>query len=173
MSDFENELAEIIASSSTEYAEIEIVRLSHSAWSETLNLCGTLDNDTEITDIDGSLFKVTYVPMKVTGENNEDIIANTRSLSLQGINDVVSYYEELTPTDSSERIKAEVMLCKMHVRTKVLSKVIASFPYYVMSMAASQKSNASELTIGTNPVNKSECGIKFTSTLFPSLAGYE
>lgn len=164
-------LKEIIASSLTDYSEVEVVRLSHSKWPEPIYLTYQLDDKTVITDSTGS-HEVRSVPIKLTEESQDELVSNTRTLTIQGLNDLVAHYEDLTDPESKERIKCEVLLYIID-RQGVVSSVQARFPYFVLGIDYSQKSDSATMKIGTSPTNSSETGIKFTPNRFPSMKGFD
>lgn len=165
------ELAEVIASSWREFTEVEVVKLSYSTWSEDLHITQQLENGFEI-NTGTAIVPVYYAPMKLSDEANDDLVLNERSLTFQGINDVVATYEDLVIDDSDERIRVDVLSYLLN-RDGTISSVQSFFTYYVMRIAYSQKNNAASLTIATTPTNLSETGVKFTSVNFPSLKGVE
>ena len=171
MAELSDLLQEVIASALTDYSEVEVVRLSYSTWPAPIYLTYQLEDYTEITDSTGT-HQVRNVPMKLSDESQDGLVSNTRSLTIQGINDLIAYYEDLTGDNPKERIKCEVLLYLID-RKNVVSSVQARFPYFVLGIDASQKSNSSTLQIATSPTNNSETGIKFTSSRFPSLKGFE
>ena len=165
------ELKEVIASSWREFTEVEVVKLSYSTWPEDLYITQQIEGGFEIP-VNGETVQVYYAPMRLTDEANDELVANERTLTFQGINDVVATYEDLTVQDSEERIQVDV-LSYLLGRDGSISNVQSFFTYYVMKIAYSQKSNAASLTIATNPTNQSETGVKFNSLSFPSLKGVE
>lgn len=166
-----DELKEVIASAWTEFSEVEVVKLSYSAWDQDLFLTSQLDTGFIITDSNGPQ-SVTYVPMKLSDESNDELVANTRELSLQGINDIVAFYEDQTEQSSSEKIAVDVYSYLLN-RDGTISKIQSSFRYFVQSVSYSQKNNSATLRISTSQTNNSETGIKFNSSVFPSLRGVE
>lgn len=164
-------LQEVIASALTNYSEVEVVRLSYSSWPEDLYLTYELEDYTEITDSAGT-HQVRAVPMKLSDESQDGLVSNTRGLTLQGINDLVAHYEDMTDPESEERIKCEVLLYLID-RKKVVTGVQGHFTYYVLGIDYSQKSNSATMQISTSPTNNSETGLKFTSSLFESMRGFE
>lgn len=163
---------DLIASALVDYLEVEVIKLSYSTWDNPLYLTWQLENGAQITLPDTSIATVYSVPMKLSDESQDGLVANSRGLTFQGINDLVAEYEDKMDLSIDERIKAEVLLY-IADRDLNLSEPKANFTYYVMGIDYSQKSNSATLEISTNPTNESECGIKFTSTVFPSLQGVE
>lgn len=160
-----------IASAWTDYSEVEVVRLSYSTWGESIVITNQLDNGTQITTSDG-VFTTVNVPMKLSDESQEELVSNTRSLSIQGLNDIVAHYEDLTSQSSEERIKVDIYGFLLD-RSLSVSSLQAHFTYYVLGIDYSQKSNSATLRIATTPTNNSECGVIFSEVYFPSMRGFE
>lgn len=167
----ESQLREVITQNMTKYHEVEVVRISDPDFPQTLYLTPQLADGTQVYDETGNLRSVDYVPMKVSQESTGEVLKNERTVSLQGINDLVAYYASLKK--NRDRIVVDIMT---HVSDLdgVLSKVARGpFRYFVSKVTYSQKDNTVAITISTNPNNKSETGRKFTKVLFPTLAGFE
>lgn len=164
-------MQEVIASALTDYTQVEVVRLSYSTYPEDLNITYQLEDGTTLTDSTGP-YVVRSVPLRISDESQDELVSNTRTLTIQGINDVVATYDDLTIPENEEKIKCEIFSYLLD-RKGVISSVQSKFTYYVLDISYSQKSNSATLAISTNPTNRSETGVKSTSSLFPSLRGVE
>ena len=165
---FEDTYEEIIASALVDYNKVEVVKLSYSLFPSPLYLTNQLEDLTEITLPDGEAVKVRNVPMEITGESQDGLVSNTRSLTLQGINDLVAQYDDYVDRSIDERVKAEVLVYTTS-RSGQISHVQEYFCYYKMSTDYAQKSNSATLKLSTQPTNESECGLNSSSTIFPSM----
>ena len=164
-------IQEVIASALTDYSQVEVVRLSYSKFPEDLNITYQLEDMTTLTDESGE-YIVRNVPMKVSDESQDELVSNKRSLTIQGLNDIVAYYEDFTDQESMERIKCDFFVYLID-RKGNITGLQEHYVYYVLDINYSQRSNSATLEISTSPTNQSETGIKFTSSRFPSLKGFE
>lgn len=167
-----DELKEIIASHLTNRTEVEVVRISHSAL-DTLYLTSQLEEGAQIYDENNVIRTVNYVPMKLGDESTGQLLKNERTLTMQGINDVIAHYEDRVPSDSTERIKVDVLTYTSDL-DGVLSKVaMGPFKYFNKKTVYSAKSNSISMTIATTSTNQSETGRRFDKTVFPTLQGFD
>lgn len=164
-------IQEVIASALTDYSQVEVVRLSYSKFPEDLNITYQLEDGATLTDSSGT-YVVRNVPMQISDESQDELVSNTRTLTIQGLNDIVASYEDLTDNSSQERIKCQVFLYLIDRKGNVTG-IQESYTYYVLGIDYSQRSNSATLSISTSPTNQSETGIKFTSSRFESLRGFE
>ena len=167
---YTDQLKEVIASFTTNQAEIEVVRISHSNI-QTLYLTAQLADNTEIYDENDVIQTVTAVPMSLSDESSGSLLLNERTLTIQGINDLIASEEDLIPLDSEERIVVDVMTYVADING-VLSKIaLGPIRYYLQKSAYSQKNNNASLTISTSPTNISETGETASKSKFPTLEG--
>lgn len=167
---YTDELAEVIASFTTAKGEVEIVRISHPLI-QTLYLTSQLANNTEIYDENDQIQTVMAVPMSLTDESSGSLLLNERTLTLQGINDLVASEEDKIPLDDVERIKIDVMTYVAGIDGTLSKIALGPIRYFMQKSAYSQKNNNASLTMSTSPTNKSETGEKATKAKFPTLEG--
>lgn len=167
----QDEIQEIIASAPTRYTELEVIKLSYSTWPEDLVITNQLEDSTEI-NIDGALVAVTYIPLKIGEENQDELVSNQRPLTIQGLNDIVAHYEDLTNQESSERIKADILTYSMDIDGNISDENLI-YTYYVYGISYSQKNQSATVNLSTAPTNNSETGVKITTALYPSVGGFE
>ena len=167
-----SELQEIIASNLTNRVEIEVVRISHSSL-DTLYLTSQLQEGAPIYDENGVIQTVSYVPMKLSDESSGELLKNERTLTMQGINDVIAHYEDQIPEDSEERIRVDVLTYVSDLEGVLSTVAQGPFKYFNKKTTYSNKSNSSALSISTSATNQSETGRKFDKVLFATLAGFE
>lgn len=169
----EDELREVLATFPTDRFPFEIVRISYSLFPETIYLTSQMNDGATILDENDVERTVIYAPMELSEENEDGLLKNERTLSFQGINDVISYYEDFYDVDSDEKIVVDV-LGYLSDRDGVLSEVaIGPYTYYVSSTKYSQEYNACTITINTNSTNISKTGRVFNKNIFPMLAGFD
>ncbi|AGN51396.1 hypothetical protein VPJG_00032 [Vibrio phage jenny 12G5] len=173
---YTDELAEVIASFTTNKGEVEVVRISHPLI-QTLYLTSQLSNNTEIYDENDQIQTVMAVPMSLTDESSGSLLLNERTLTLQGINDLVASEEDKIPEypDVGDAIKPRIdVMTYVAGIDGTLSKIaLGPIRYFMQKSAYSQKNNNASLTMSTSPTNKSETGEKATKAKFPTLAGAE
>ncbi|AUR89962.1 hypothetical protein NVP1135O_33 [Vibrio phage 1.135.O._10N.222.54.B6] len=169
---YTDELAEVIASFTTNKGEVEIVRVSHPLIN-TLYLTSQLSNNAEIYDENDQIQTVMAVPMSLTDESSGSLLLNERTLTLQGINDLVASEEDKIPLDDVERIKVDVMTYVAGIDGTLSKIALGPIRYFMQKSAYSQKNNNASLTMSTSPTNKSETGEKATKAKFATLAGAE
>ncbi|CAH9016472.1 conserved hypothetical protein [Vibrio phage 242E40-1] len=172
MSTYTDQLKEVIASFTTSLGEVEIVRISHPLI-QTLYLTSQLANNTEIYDENNQIQTVMAVPMSLTDESSGSLLLNERTLTLQGINDLVASEEDKIPLDDVERIKIDVMTYVAGIDGTLSKIALGPIRYFMQKSAYSQKNNNASLTMSTSPTNKSETGEKATKAKFPTLEGAE
>ena len=172
MSKYTDQLLEVIASFTTSKGEVEIVRISHPLI-KTLYLTSQLANNTEIYDENDQIQTVMAVPMSLTDESSGSLLLNERTLTLQGINDLVASEEDKIPLDDVERIKIDVMTYVAGIDGTLSKVALGPIRYFMQKSAYSQKNNNASLTMSTSPTNKSETGEKATKAKFPTLEGAE
>ncbi|AUR97519.1 hypothetical protein NVP1240O_19 [Vibrio phage 1.240.O._10N.261.52.F8] len=173
-----DELKEVIASNVTNAVEVEVVRISDPSFPETLYLTSQLSEGAQIYDENGEIKEVTYIPMRLSDESSGEILRNERTLTIQGLNDVIAYYEDLKaeydearPNEKPPRIKVDILTYVSDL-SGVLSTV-AQGPYrYFNKKTNYSKANSATMTISTSPTNQSETGTKFSSSVFETLRGF-
>lgn len=165
-------LKEKIASALTNAIEVEVVRISHSS-QPTIYLTPQLLDGAQIYDEHGDIQTVTYAHMKVSEESSGELLNNTRTLSIQGVNDIVADYEDGIPSDSDERIKVDVLTYTSDLDGVLSTVANGPFKYFNKRTVYSSKSNSATMTIATSSTNRSETGIKFDKILFPTLEGFD
>ncbi|AUR97020.1 hypothetical protein NVP1236O_28 [Vibrio phage 1.236.O._10N.261.52.C4] len=170
MSTYTDELKEVISSFTTNKGEVEVVRISHPNIT-TLYLTSQLENNTEIYDENDEIQTVMAVPMSLTDESSGSLLLNERTLTLQGINDLVASEEDKIPLDDVERIKIDVMTYVADIDGTLSKIALGPIRYFMQKSAYSQKNNNASLTMSTSPTNKSETGEKATKAKFPTLEG--
>lgn len=174
MSTYTDELKEVISSFTTNKGEVEVVRISHPNIT-TLYLTSQLENNTEIYDENDEVQTVMAVPMSLTDESSGSLLLNERTLTLQGINDLVASEEDKISLYESdlEKVKIDVMTYVAGIDGTLSKIALGPIRYFMQKSAYSQKNNNASLTMSTSPTNKSETGEKATKAKFPTLAGAE
>lgn len=172
MISYTDQLKEVISSFVTSKGEVEVVRISHPLI-QTIYLTSQLANDTEVYDENDQIQTVMAVPMSLSDESSGSLLLNERTLTLQGINDLVASEEDKIPLDNLERIKIDVMTYVADIDGTLSKIALGPIRYFLQKSAYSQKNNNASLTISTSPTNKSETGEKATKSKFPTLQGAE
>ncbi|AUR99411.1 hypothetical protein NVP1265O_32 [Vibrio phage 1.265.O._10N.286.52.F6] len=174
MSTYTDELKEVISSFTTNKGEVEVVRISHPNIT-TLYLTSQLENNAEIYDENDEIQTVMAVPMSLTDESSGSLLLNERTLTLQGINDLVASEEDKISLYESdlEKVKIDVMTYVAGIDGTLSKIALGPIRYFMQKSAYSQKNNNASLTMSTSPTNKSETGEKATKAKFPTLAGAE
>lgn len=167
---YTDQLKTVIASFVTSKGECEVVRISHPLI-QTLYLTAQLANNTEVYDENDQIQTVMAVPMSLTDESSGSLLLNERTLTLQGINDLVASEEDKIPLDDLDRIKIDVMTYVADIDGTLSKIALGPIRYFMQKSAYSQKNNNASLTMSTSPTNKSETGEKATKAKFPTLAG--
>lgn len=167
---YTDDLKEVIASFVTSKAEVEVVRISHSSIT-TLYLTSQLADNTEIYDENDQVQTVQAVPMSLTDESSGSLLLNERTLTIQGINDLIASEEDKIPLDSDERVVIDVMTYVANIDGTLSKIALGPIRYYLQKSAYSQKNNNASLTASTSPTNISETGETATKSKFPTLAG--
>lgn len=167
---YTDELAEVIASFTTSKGEVEIVRISDPNI-KTLYLTSQLADNTQIYDENDQIQNVTAVPMSLTDESSGSLLLNERTLTLQGINDLVASEEDKIPLDYTGRVKIDVMTYVAGIDGTLSKIALGPIRYFMQKSAYSQKNNNASLTMSTSPTNKSETGEKATKAKFPTIEG--
>lgn len=162
------EYEEIINRALVDYARVQVVRLSYSKFPEPVILSSELDDMTVITLQDGTTATVRNTAMQLTDESQDGLVSNSRTLTLQGINDLAATYDDLVDRESKEKIKAEVLVYTINRQMEV-SGVREYSSYFKQSTDYSVKSNSATMVLSTQPTNESECGLNANATTFPSL----
>ncbi|AUR92877.1 hypothetical protein NVP1178O_32 [Vibrio phage 1.178.O._10N.286.45.E12] len=172
MSTYTDELKEVISSFTTNKGEVEVVRISHPNIT-TLYLTSQLENNTEIYDENDEVQTVMAVPMSLTDESSGSLLLNERTLTLQGINDLVASEEDKISLYESdlEKVKIDVMTYVAGIDGTLSKIALGPIRYFMQKSAYSQKNNNASLTMSTSPTNKSETGEKATKAKFPTLEG--
>ncbi|AUR94750.1 hypothetical protein NVP1198B_40 [Vibrio phage 1.198.B._10N.286.54.F4] len=174
MSTYTDELKEVISSFTTNKGEVEVVRISHPNIT-TLYLTSQLENNTEIYDENDEVQTVMAVPMSLTDESSGSLLLNERTLTLQGINDLVASEEDKISLYESdlEKVKIDVMTYVAGIDGTLSKIALGPIRYFMQKSAYSQKNNNASLTMSTSPTNKSETGEKATKAKFATLQGAE
>ncbi|AZU97856.1 hypothetical protein [Vibrio phage LP.2] len=172
MVDTTDELKVIIASFVTNQAEVEIVRISHSQIT-TLYLTSQLEDGATLIDENGQTQTVTYVPMKLTDESSGELLLNERTLTIQGINDLIASEEDKIPEDSDEKVKTDVLSYIADYDGNLSTISQGPYRYFLRRTSYSQKSNNAALSISTTPTNQDTTGDTFDKSNYPTLAGFE
>lgn len=172
MSAYTDELKVVIASITTGKGDVEVVRISDPNI-ETFLLTSQLKDNTQIKDENGDLKTVSAVPMRLSDESSGSLLLNERTLTLQGINDLIASEEDKIPLDYEGRVKVDVMTYVAGIDGYLSDISLGPIRYFMQKSAYSQKNNNASLTISTSPTNKSETGEKATKAKFPTLAGAE
>lgn len=167
----ENELNEVIASFTTNKGEVEVVKISHSAI-DTLWLSVQLPDETVVTDETGTAQAVRFANMELSQESGGALLLSERTLTIQGVNDLIASQEDLIPTDSTERIKVSVLIYIVDNQGVISTVASGPFNYYVMQTTYSQKNNGCTFQVSTNPTNISETGERMSIAKFKTLAGF-
>ena len=170
MISYTDQLKEVISSFVTSKGECEVVRISHPLI-QTLYLTSQLANNTEVYDENDQIQTVMAVPMSLTDESSGSLLLNERTLTLQGINDLVASEEDKIPLDNLERIKIDVMTYVADIDGTLSKIALGPIRYFMQKSAYSQKNNNASLTMSTSPTNKSETGEKATKAKFATLEG--
>lgn len=172
MSTYTDQLKEVISSFVTSKGEVEVIRISHPLIT-TLYLTSQLADNTEVYDENDQIQTVMAVPMSLSDESSGSLLLNERTLTLQGINDLVASEEDKIPLDNLERIKVDVMTYVADINGTLSKIALGPIRYFLQKSAYSQKNNNASLTISTSPTNKSETGEKATKAKFATLEGAE
>lgn len=172
MNSYADQLKEVISSFVTSKGEVEIVRISHPLIT-TLYLTSQLTNNTEVYDENDQIQTVMAVPMSLTDESSGSLLLNERTLTLQGINDLVASEEDNIPLDNLERIRVDVMTYVADIDGTLSKIALGPIRYFLQKSAYNQKNNNASLTISTSPTNRSETAEKATKSKFATLAGAE
>jgi hypothetical protein len=172
MTDITDELAELIASFVTSKGEVEVVRITHSSM-ETLYLTAQLANNTEVIDENDMPQNVVAVPMELSDESSGSLLLNERSLTIQGINDLIAHQEDQIPLDSDERVRVDVLTYIGNIDGTLSTIAMGPIRYFLQKSAYSQANNNATLTISTSPTNISETGEIAIKANFPTLEGAE
>jgi hypothetical protein len=172
MISYTDQLKTVIASFVTSKGECEVVRISHPLI-QTLYLTSQLANNTEVYDENNQIQTVMAVPMSLTDESSGSLLLNERTLTLQGINDLVASEEDKIPLyeDDLEKVKIDVMTYVADIDGTLSKIALGPIRYFMQKSAYSQKNNNASLTMSTSPTNKSETGEKATKAKFPTLSG--
>lgn len=169
---YTDQLLEVIASFTTAEGEVEVVRISHTSI-DTLYLTSQLANNTEIYDENDEVQTVQAVPMTLTDESSGTLLLNERTLTIQGINDLIASEEDKIPLDDEEKVKIDVMTYVANIDGTLSKIALSPIKYFMQKSAHSQKNNNASLTISTSPTNISETGETATKSKFPTLEGAE
>ena len=172
MVDTTNELREVISSFVTDKGEVEVVRISHPDIT-TLYLTSQLEDGATLIDENGQTQTVIYVPMKLSDESSGELLLNERTLTLQGINDLVAAEEDKIPTDSTERVKVDVLTYIADYDGNLSTVAQGPYKYKLLKSTYSQKSNSCTQSISTSPTNQDTTGEAFSKTKYPTLAGFD
>ena len=172
MVDTTDELREVIASFVTCQGEVEVVRISHSQIT-TLYLTGQLENGADIVDENGVTQTVTYVPMKLSDESSGVLVSNTRTLTIQGINDLIANEEDKIDDNSTEKVRVDVLSYIADFDGTLSTVAQGPYRYFLQSSDYSQKNNACALSISTTPTNNSRTGEVFSKAKYPTLQGFD
>ncbi|AUR91820.1 hypothetical protein NVP1165O_20 [Vibrio phage 1.165.O._10N.261.51.B7] len=167
-----DELKEVIASNVTNAVEVEVVRISDPSFPETLYLTSQLSEGAQIYDENNEIKEVTYIPMRLSDESTGEILRNERTLTIQGLNDVIAYYEDMKPTDDDTRISVDVLTYVSDLNGVLSTVAQGPYKYFNKKTTYSQKSNSATMTISTSPTNQSETGTRFSSSVFETLRGF-
>lgn len=167
-----DELEEVIASFVTNRGETEVVRISHSNI-DTLYISEKVKDGQTIIDENSLTQTVNYVPMKLSDESSGKLLLNERQLTMQGINDLIAAEEDKIPTDSSEKVKIDV-LTYLHDYDGNLSEVARGpYRYFNRKSTYSSQSNSATLTISTTPTNNYTTGDIFDENTYPTMRGFK
>lgn len=169
---YTDELATVIASFTTAKSDVEVVRISDPNI-DTLYLTSQLADNTKVKDENSQLQTVTALPMSLTDESSGSLLLNERTLTLQGINDLIASEEDKIPLDYEGRVKIDVMTYVAGIDGYLSDISLGPIRYFMQKSAYSQKNNNASLTMSTSPTNKSETGEKATKAKFPTLQGAE
>jgi len=172
MVDTTDELKIVIASFTTNQAEVEIVSISHPDIA-TLYLTTQLENGSTLIDENGQAQTVTYVPMKLSDESSGELLLSERTLTIQGINDLIASEEDKIPTDSETRVSVDVLTYIADYDGNLSTIAQGPYKYKLFKSTYSQKSNSCTQTISTSVTNQDTTGEAFSKVKHPTLAGFE
>ena len=166
------ELRQLLASAVRGKGQVEVIELSHSAFTRPYYLAHQLKDDFQVTLETGETVTVQYAPMTVEKESSGSLLLGDRSITIQQINDLVAREEERIPVSSTEKPVVKVRTFVM--RKDGTCSGVASGPYklFVSSIDYNESNNSCKLTCSTVPTNISECGEVATIERVPMLAGF-
>lgn len=167
-----DELQQLLASAVRGKGQIEVIELSHSAFTRKHYLAHQIKKDFHVTLETGETVTVQYAPMDVEKESSGSILLGDRSITIQQINDLVAREEDRIPDDSEEKPIVKVRTFVM--RKDGTCSGVASGPYklFVSSIDYNESNNSCKLTCSTVPTNIAECGEVATIERVPMLAGF-
>ena len=166
------ELRQLLASAVRGKGQVEVIELSHSAFTKSYYLAHQLKDDFQVTLETGETVTVQYAPMTVEKESSGSLLLGDRSITIQQINDLVAREEERIPVSSTEKPVVKVRTFVM--RKDGTCSGVASGPYklFVSSIDYNESNNSCKLTCSTVPTNIAECGEVATIERVPMLAGF-
>ena len=167
---YTDEIRELIASNPTDRHETLVARISYSAF-ETKYLTGTLRDGQQVQDENGVMHSLIAAPLKIGDESGGEMIANSRKLTFQGVNDLIAAIDDQIDRDSDERVIVDVMTYVEDLRGNLSTIQFGPIRYRLNNINYSAKKNGAELEISTRPTNEYETGFSQTIQNFPSLRG--
>jgi len=169
---YSEQLKEIIASVAIDKFIVDVIKFSHSAW-DPFYITTRLETGTEIVDEDGITQTVDFFPMEMSDESQDGLIKNERTITAQGFNDVIAYYEDLIDPESEEKIQIDIYGYISNDEGVLSNVEIGPYTYYLKKTSYSQQHQACVMTVSTTPTNLTKTGRQFTKTRFSMLAGFD
>lgn len=164
-------LRKLIASGVKGCGQVEVVEISHSSFG-SIYLCGQLADSFSVTLETGEVVQVVYAPMKVEKESSSNILLGDRTITIQGVNDLIAEKEESIPVDSDEKPIVKIRSFVAYNDGSISGVASGPFKLFVSQLDRNEENLASKITASTVPTNIAETGEVCTITRAPMCEGF-